>query len=111
MSELIRVPDLGGEGEVIELLVKVGDRVEAEQSILTLESDKASMEVPVPKAGIIKVGGHLLKPGGHLLAMKGVRPDEEIIALPAGWTVAATHALSVPGLVGERHLVIVNRDA
>ena len=62
-------------------------------------------------AGIIKVGGHLLKPGGHLLAMKGVRPDEEIIALPAGWTVAATHALSVPGLVGERHLVIVNRDA
>jgi 16S rRNA (guanine527-N7)-methyltransferase len=62
-------------------------------------------------AGIIKVGGHLLKPSGKLLAMKGVRPDEEIAALPAGWTVSATHALSVPGLVGERHLVIVERDA
>ncbi len=54
MSETIYVPDLGGEGEVIEILVKVGDHVEAEQSIMTLESSKASMEVPTPKAGIIK---------------------------------------------------------
>ena len=61
--------------------------------------------------GIIEVGGHLLKPGGQLLAMKGVRPDEEIAALPAGWTVSALHALEVPGLVGERHLVIVDRNA
>ena len=62
-------------------------------------------------AGIIKVGGHLLKPGGRLLAMKGVRPEEEIAALPAGWAVSGVHALAVPGLVGERHLVIIDRDA
>lgn len=62
-------------------------------------------------AGIIEVGGHLLKPGGKLLAMKGVRPDEEIAALPAGWTVSEVHTLAVPGLVGERHLVIVAREA
>ncbi|HET6782288.1 MAG TPA: 16S rRNA (guanine(527)-N(7))-methyltransferase RsmG [Pseudoxanthomonas sp.] len=62
-------------------------------------------------AGIIEVGGHLLKPGGKLLAMKGVRPDEEIAVLPTGWTVSDVHALAVPGLVGERHLVIVARDA
>lgn len=62
-------------------------------------------------AGIIAVGGHLLKPGGALLAMKGVRPDEEIAALPAGWSVEAIHPLRVPGLVGERHLVIVRRTA
>jgi 16S rRNA (guanine527-N7)-methyltransferase len=62
-------------------------------------------------AGIIEVGGHLLKPGGKLLAMKGLRPDEEIAALPAGWTVSDVHTLAVPGLVGERHLVIVARDA
>jgi 16S rRNA (guanine527-N7)-methyltransferase len=62
-------------------------------------------------AGIIRVGGHLLKPGGKLLAMKGVRPEEEIAALPAGWTVSAVHPLAVPGLVGERHLVVVDRDA
>ena len=61
--------------------------------------------------GIIKVGGHLLKPGGRLLAMKGVRPDEEIAALPAGWQMEDVHALTVPGLVGERHLVIVARNA
>lgn len=73
MSELIRVPDIGGEGEVIELLVKVGDRIEAEQSLLTLESDKASMEVPSPKAGVIKELkvklGDRLKEGDELLVL------------------------------------------
>ncbi|HIZ50771.1 MAG TPA: pyruvate dehydrogenase complex dihydrolipoyllysine-residue acetyltransferase, partial [Candidatus Pseudomonas excrementavium] len=54
MSEVIKVPDIGGEGEVIEILVQVGDRVEVEQSLVTLESDKASMELPSPKAGVIK---------------------------------------------------------
>lgn len=88
MSELIRVPDLGGEGEVIELLVKVGDRVEAEQSILTLESDKASMEVPVPKAGVIKELkvklGDRLKEGDELLVLEveGATPAAEPAAAP-----------------------------
>ena len=54
MSELIRVPDIGGEGEVIEILVSPGQRIEAEQSLLTLESDKASMEIPAPRAGVVK---------------------------------------------------------
>ena len=62
-------------------------------------------------AGIVAVGGHLLAPGGRLLAMKGVRPDEEIAALPAGWAATAIHPLSVPGLDGERHLVEVGRTA
>ncbi|USR40429.1 dihydrolipoyllysine-residue acetyltransferase [Ectopseudomonas hydrolytica] len=74
MSELIRVPDLGGEGEVIELLVKVGDRIDAEQSVLTLESDKASMEVPSPKAGVVKEIkvkiGDRLKEGDELLVLE-----------------------------------------
>lgn len=75
MSELIRVPDIGsGDGEVIELFVKVGDRVEADQSILTLESDKASMEIPAPKAGIVKSLkvklGDRLKEGDELLELE-----------------------------------------
>lgn len=75
MIELIRVPDIGtGEGEVIELLVKVGDRIEAEQSLLTLESDKASMEIPAPKAGVIKSLavklGDRLKEGDDLLELE-----------------------------------------
>ena len=60
--------------------------------------------------GIIRVGSHLLRPGGRLLAMKGVVPHEEIAALPAGWQVESITPLVVPGLVGERHLVVVGRD-
>ncbi|MCQ4315497.1 dihydrolipoyllysine-residue acetyltransferase [Stutzerimonas zhaodongensis] len=75
MSETIRVPDIGsGEGEVIELFVKVGDRIEADQSILTLESDKASMEIPAPKAGVVKALkvklGDRLKEGDDLLELE-----------------------------------------
>jgi pyruvate dehydrogenase E2 component (dihydrolipoamide acetyltransferase) len=75
VSELIRVPDIGsGEGEVIELFVKVGDRIEADQSLLTLESDKASMEIPAPKAGVIKSLkvklGDRLKEGDELLELE-----------------------------------------
>lgn len=60
---------------------------------------------------IVAVGGHLLAPGGRLLAMKGVRPDDEIVALPAGWRVETIHPLAVPGLAAERHLVVVERVA
>ncbi|MGE9764652.1 dihydrolipoyllysine-residue acetyltransferase [Pseudomonas sp. PDM20] len=75
MSETIRVPDIGnGQGEVIELLVKVGDRIEADQSLLTLESDKASMEIPAPKAGVVKAikvkVGDTLKEGDEILELE-----------------------------------------
>ncbi|WP_425055778.1 dihydrolipoyllysine-residue acetyltransferase [Pseudomonas abyssi] len=73
MSELIKVPDLGGEGEVIEILVKEGDQVEAEQSLAVLESDKASMEIPSPKAGKVKAIkfklGDSLKEGDPLIEL------------------------------------------
>ena len=51
-----RVPDIGGHGDVpvIELLVAVGDTVTKDQGLVTLESDKATMEVPSPFAGVIK---------------------------------------------------------
>lgn len=54
--EVIPVPDLGGSDqvEVIELLVNVGEKVDAEQSVLTLETDKASMEIPAGKAGRVE---------------------------------------------------------
>jgi pyruvate dehydrogenase E2 component (dihydrolipoamide acetyltransferase) len=87
MSELIRVPDIGsGEGEVIELFVKVGDRIEADQSLLTLESDKASMEIPAPKAGVIKSLkvklGDRLKEGDELLELE-VEGAAEAAPVPA----------------------------
>ncbi|TLX78796.1 dihydrolipoyllysine-residue acetyltransferase [Pseudomonas nicosulfuronedens] len=75
MSETIRVPDIGnGQGEVIELMVQVGDRIEAEQSLLTLESDKASMEIPAPRAGVVKAikvkVGDTLKEGDDILELE-----------------------------------------
>ena len=94
MSEVIRVPDIGsGEGEVIELFVKVGDRIEVEQSLLTLESDKASMEIPAPKAGVIKSLavklGDRLKEGDDLLELE---LEEDSVAQPVAVEAAETVA-------------------
>ena len=58
MAELkqIPVPDIGDfkDVNVIEVLVKAGDQVQAEQSLITLETDKATMDVPSPFAGVVK---------------------------------------------------------
>ncbi|MBW0237582.1 MULTISPECIES: dihydrolipoyllysine-residue acetyltransferase [Pseudomonas] len=103
MSELIRVPDIGsGEGEVIELMVKVGDRIEADQSILTLESDKASMEIPAPKSGIVKSLkvklGDRLKEGDELLELEveGGAAAPEAPAPAAAEKPAAAPAAEAP---------------
>jgi len=62
-------------------------------------------------AEFVRVGAHMLADGGRLLAMKGQQPAEEIAALPAGWRITATHALNVPGLAAQRHLLIIERNA
>ncbi|MCH5505456.1 pyruvate dehydrogenase complex dihydrolipoyllysine-residue acetyltransferase, partial [Salmonella enterica subsp. diarizonae serovar 16:z10:e,n,x,z15] len=55
VSKEVNVPDIGGdEVEVTEVMVKVGDKIAAEQSLITVEGDKASMEVPAPFAGTVK---------------------------------------------------------
>nr|WP_233099477.1 dihydrolipoyllysine-residue acetyltransferase [Pseudomonas psychrophila] len=105
VSELIRVPDIGsGDGEVIELFVKVGDRIEADQSILTLESDKASMEIPAPKAGIVKSLkvklGDRLKEGDELLELEAegaaAAPEAAAPAAPAQAPAAAEKPAAAP---------------
>ncbi|WP_457808408.1 dihydrolipoyllysine-residue acetyltransferase [Kushneria sp. EE4] len=55
-SEIIKVPDIGGsEGvEIIEISVQAGDTIDAEDTMIVLESDKASMDIPAPKAGKVK---------------------------------------------------------
>jgi len=55
MSNEIFVPDIGADAvEVTEVLVKVGDTVSIDQSLLSVEGDKAAMEVPAPQAGVVK---------------------------------------------------------
>ena len=96
MSELIRVPDIGnGEGEVIELLVKVGDAIEADQSLLTLESDKASMEIPAPRAGVVsrllvKLGDRL-KEGDPLLELQAADTQPATAASTTQTAAPAAH--------------------
>ncbi len=83
MSSQVVVPDIGDfkEVEVIEILVKPGDAVTKEQSLVTLESDKATMEIPSPSGGVvkelkIKVGDKVSK-GSLILELDGEARKEE----------------------------------
>ena len=73
----VKVPDIGDFDEVavIEVLVKVGDTVKAEQSLITVESDKASMEIPSSQAGVVKElkveVGSKVKQGSVVLLLEG----------------------------------------
>ena len=91
-STTVPVPDIGDfkEVEVIEVLVKPGDAVAKEQSLITLESDKATMEIPSPSAGVvrelkIKVGDKVSKGSPILLlsATAGAAPAAAASAAPA----------------------------
>jgi pyruvate dehydrogenase E2 component (dihydrolipoamide acetyltransferase) len=100
--EIIPVPDLGGadQVEVIELLVKVGEEVDAEQSVLTLETDKASMEIPSGKAGriekILLTLGDKVSVGDAMMELRvseSSRKSEPEPSLPA---TEPSEAVSVP---------------
>ena len=86
-----RVPDIGGHGDVpiIELLVKVGDTVALDQGLVTLESDKATMEVPSPFAGVIK----------ELKVKLGDNVSEGALVAIIEVTGAAAPAVEAPKLV------------
>ena len=101
MREALRTLGLGN-AEVAESRIEALDRPGAYAAITA----RALATLPQ----ILALGGHLLAPDGVLLAMKGARPDDEIAALPPGWTVRGIEPLTVPGLDAERHLVTVCRD-
>lgn len=61
-------------------------------------------------ADFVGLTRHLLAPGGEWLAMKGQRPDAEMNKLPGGVAVTAVHRLDVPGVDGERHLVVIREQ-
>ncbi|PKO68245.1 MAG: dihydrolipoyllysine-residue acetyltransferase [Betaproteobacteria bacterium HGW-Betaproteobacteria-16] len=105
----VKVPDIGDFDEVavIELLVKVGDSVKAEQSLITVESDKASMEIPSSTAGVVKelkvALGDKVKEGSVVLVVEaagdaaGPAPvAAPAAAAPAPAPAAAPVAASAP---------------
>ena len=98
-DQQVTVPDIGGdEVAVTEILVKVGDSVEADQSLLTVEGDKASMEVPAPVAGVVKsiqvALGDKVVTGSPIMIFEvaGAAP----VAAPAPVAVAAAPVAAVP---------------
>ncbi len=96
----VKVPDIGDfkDVEVIEVLVKSGDEVAKEQSLITLESDKATMEIPSPGSGVVKELkvklGDKVSQGSIILALEsaGAAPASAPSSSPAGARSAPAQA-------------------
>ncbi|HHQ4633711.1 pyruvate dehydrogenase complex dihydrolipoyllysine-residue acetyltransferase [Aeromonas veronii] len=113
MSKQIMVPDIGAdEVEVTEIMVAVGDKVELDQSIIAVEGDKASMEVPAPSAGIVKEilikVGDKVATGSQIMIFEaeGAAAPAEVAAPVAAAPAAAPAAavrkdVNVPDIGGD----------
>ena len=105
----VKVPDIGDFAEVtvIELLVKPGDKVSAEQSLITVESDKASMEIPSSHAGVVKELkvkiGDLMNQGSLILTLEAADAAAgapvPAAAAPAAAPVAGAATPAAPAAV------------
>ncbi|MBY6107787.1 pyruvate dehydrogenase complex dihydrolipoyllysine-residue acetyltransferase [Ferrimonas balearica] len=114
MTIEINVPDIGAdEVEVTEILVQVGDRVEEEQSLISVEGDKASMEVPASAAGVVKeikvAVGDKVATGSLIMVFEaegGAAPAEQaapapVAEAPAAPAAASVQAVAVPDIGGD----------
>ena len=113
MSIQIKLPDIGGdEVEVTEILVNVGDKVEADQSLLTVEGDKASMEIPAPQAGVVKSisvkVGDKVKTGVDIMvfdaadgAVAPVAEEPKVEVKPTAAAMNQTVDVNVPDIGGD----------
>ncbi|ELK1815853.1 pyruvate dehydrogenase complex dihydrolipoyllysine-residue acetyltransferase [Vibrio cholerae] len=107
----VQVPDIGGdEVTVTEIMVNVGDRISEEQSLITVEGDKASMEVPAPFAGTLKeikvAAGDKVKTGSLIMVFEvaGAAPvaaPAQAAAPAAAPAQAAAPAAAAPATSGE----------
>lgn len=106
----VNVPDIGGdEVSVTEIMVAVGDKVEAEQSLITVEGDKASMEVPAPFAGVVKEikvkAGDKVSTGSLIMVFEVAGAAPAAVAAPAPAAapapVAAAPAAAAPAPVAQ----------
>jgi pyruvate dehydrogenase E2 component (dihydrolipoamide acetyltransferase) len=108
----VKVPDIGDFDEVavIELLVKVGDTVKAEQSLITVESDKASMEIPSSTAGVVKELrvklGDKVKQGSVVLMLEASSDVASLASATAALPVAAPAVLVVSAPVASAAAVV-----
>ncbi|MCL2917743.1 pyruvate dehydrogenase complex dihydrolipoyllysine-residue acetyltransferase [Shewanella litorisediminis] len=111
MAIEIHVPDIGtDEVEVTEILVKVGDSITADQSLITVEGDKSSMEVPAPKAGVVKeikiAVGDKVATGSLIMMFEG----EQAGAAPAAAAPAPAAQATAPAPVAAAPAVAALKD-
>jgi pyruvate dehydrogenase E2 component (dihydrolipoamide acetyltransferase) len=123
----IKVPDVGGANQVdvIEIMVQVGDAIEIDTPLITLESDKASMEIPSPSAGVItkiKVQvGDKVSEGDIILMTKSVNlshtqseeknlPEQEVAVKPLekSKTVSLVREVFVPDIGGATDVEVID---
>ena len=110
----VTIPDIGDFDEVavIELLVKAGDKVRAEQSLITVESDKASMEIPCSHAGVVKEMhvklGDKVKQGSLVLKLE--TSDAAVAAAPAPSPVPVTAAPASAPMIAPLPAPVVATD-
>ncbi len=104
----VNVPDIGGdEVNVTEIMVKVGDTVSEEQSLITVEGDKASMEVPAPIEGVVKEilvkSGDKVSTGSLIMKFEvaGAAPAVPVAATPASPASQAAPATTQPAQSGN----------
>ena len=100
MSKQIQIPDIGSdEVTVTEVMVNVGDTISVDQSIINVEGDKASMEVPAPEAGVVKEVlvkvGDKVTTGTPMLVLEaaGTAPAAEAPAAPVAATTPTASAV------------------
>lgn len=94
----VRVPDIGDfkDVAVIEMLVKVGDTIKVEQSLFTVESDKASMEIPSPAAGVLKELKVKIGDTVNIGDLVAILEGAAAVAAPAAAPVAAAAPAPAP---------------
>ena len=115
MSKQIQIPDIGGdEVTVTEVMVKVGDTISVDQSIINVEGDKASMEVPAPEAGVVKEllvkVGDKVTTGTPMLVLESAEAaapapqpaaSAPVAAAPAAPAASAVVEVNVPDIGGD----------
>lgn len=114
MSKQIQVPDIGSdEVTVTEVMVNVGDTITADQSIINVEGDKASMEVPAPEAGVVKEilvkVGDKVSTGSPMLVLDGAdsapapqaQATADVAPVATESTATAVVDVNVPDIGGD----------
>lgn len=117
MSQMIKIPDLGdaAEGTVVDISVCVGDTIEVEDALITLEGDKATMEIPSPVAGVVEsielTVGDTVKTGQAMMCIQVDDASSTLVEDPSASQIIDTHIdVGVPSKKTESLQTVVVPD-